>query len=171
MILAVDVGYAETTALVAGILFKNWDSTTYERSVTVTVEEIAPYESGCFYKRELPCILKLLETLDEEIHCIVIDGYVTLGTKRDGLGMKLWHSLAKKIPIIGVAKTCFKETPPAAELLRGKSLTPLYISAVGLELADAKSKIMQMKGDFRLPTLLKWTDQLSRGIPVCQAKS
>lgn len=164
MILAVDVGYSETTALVAGILFKQWDSDNYERVVTVNVENVAEYESGSFYKRELPCILKLLETIEDEITCIVIDGYVSLGTDRAGLGMYLWNGLAGTIPIIGVAKSSFKDTPEQAKIYRGDSLRPLYISSIGISLDDAKTNISQMKGEFRIPTLLKLADQVSRNI-------
>lgn len=167
MILAVDVGYSETNARVAGVLFQHWNSDAYARLLTVNVQNVAAYESGNFYKRELPCILKLIETVEDEISCLVIDGYVVLGAGRDGLGMYLWRSLAEKVPIIGVAKSRFKETSQQAEIYRGKSLTPLYISAVGMDLEDAKTSILQMSGNFRLPTLLKLADQLSRGTVAC----
>ncbi|CAG1771314.1 hypothetical protein BAC3_01712 [uncultured bacterium] len=163
MILAVDVGYSETTALAAGVLFKEWDSDECERIVTVNVENVAAYESGSFYKRELPCILKLLEAIEDEITCIVIDGYVSLGTDHKGLGMYLWNSLAGEMPVIGVAKSRFQDTPEQAEIYRGGSLRPLYISSIGINLDEAKINISKMKGDFRIPTLLKLADQVSRG--------
>ncbi len=167
MILAVDVSYSEPHALVAGVLFKQWESAVYERLVTVPVQNVAAYESGCFYKRELPCILQLIEILEESLCCIVVDGYVSLEQNRAGLGMHLWHSLAATIPVIGVAKTCFKDTPQHAALYRGSSTKPLYISSVGMELATAKHNIAQMHGHFRMPTLLKCADQLSRGTLAC----
>lgn len=61
MILAVDVHYKDQKALVAGVLFENWDDDYPCEIFMSTVSNIEKYEPGQFYKRELPCILKLLE--------------------------------------------------------------------------------------------------------------
>jgi len=39
-------------------------------------------ETEAFYKRELPCILKLLDKLEQPPSCIVVDGYVFLDGKK-----------------------------------------------------------------------------------------
>jgi deoxyribonuclease V len=163
MILAVDVAYSDSAASVAGILFSSWDKDDISRELVCKIEDIADYVPGKFYLRELPCINKLLEEIKERIDCIVIDGYVTLGRdKRPGLGMKLWEHLDGKIPVIGVAKTEFIGTPENTRIYRGGSSKPLFVTAIGIELDDAKSKILNMKGKFRIPELLKAVDRLCR---------
>ncbi|MCA0869681.1 endonuclease V [Seohaeicola saemankumensis] len=165
---AVDVHYADDgSALAAGIAFGDWHNATPQAEVTTRIAETAPYEPGAFYKRELPCILALLDWLPRRPSVIIIDGYVTLGADaRDGLGMHLWRALDEKVPVIGVAKTAFAGTPKTAELLRGQSIKPLYITAVGISQEDAKACIRAMHGDHRLPTLLTAADRLCRRPPA-----
>jgi deoxyinosine 3'endonuclease (endonuclease V) len=59
MILAVDVHYKGQKALVAGVLFENWDDDYPCEIFMSTFSNIEKYEPGQFYKRELPCILRL----------------------------------------------------------------------------------------------------------------
>ncbi|RZG73430.1 endonuclease V, partial [Acinetobacter sp. WCHAc060033] len=61
MIIVLDVAYAESFAHVAGVVFENWTSQKAAQTYTLKVQEIAEYESGQFYKRELPCLLALLQ--------------------------------------------------------------------------------------------------------------
>ena len=60
MILAIDVAYAENSAQIAGIVFESWTASDVLNHYLITINEISDYESGQFYKRELPCILTLL---------------------------------------------------------------------------------------------------------------
>lgn len=162
MILATDVHYFDSTAIVAGVLFDVWDAKAPERELTCQVENIAPYESGNFYKRELPCILALLENHSLEVDCIVVDGYVFLNDQaRPGLGKHLYDALDKKVSVIGVAKTPFHGLSDEYEIFRGKSKKPLYVTAID-DVTAAKRNISVMHGDFRLPTLLRRVDQLCR---------
>ena len=78
--------------------------------------------------------------------------------------MHLYEKTGQKVPVIGVAKNRFKDTPPACEVLRGSSQNPLLVTATGIPLAKAKQNIAQMHGQHRIPTLLKRVDQLCRGI-------
>ena len=94
---------------------------------------------------------------------MIIDGYVWLGGQRPGLGGHLHEVLGQQVAIIGVAKTQFAGAEPVELVLRGQSRTPLYVSAVGMDLATAASHIRAMHGPHRIPTLLKRVDQLSRG--------
>lgn len=168
MIFAADCQYFDNSAVCAGILFNHWDSPTACDSLVKTVKQIEPYIPGEFYKRELPCIMALIEALPQLPDIIVVDGYVALGKQqKPGLGMHLYHALKQQVPIIGVAKKEFIDTPSEAKIFRGKSQNPLYISSVGIELAAAKSAILAMHGKFRNPTLLKYVDQLARGIKSC----
>lgn len=165
MILAVDVQYEDNSALAAGVIFPMWSSTEPNRYITKSISGIEPYEPGAFYKRELPCILSLLEDVNEHLEIIVVDGFVTLGKEETkGLGMYLFEALNEKTTVIGVAKKAFKDTPKACEVYRGESLNPLYVTSVGLSLEKAISGVASMHGKHRIPTLLKKADQLCRGI-------
>ena len=54
---------------------------------------------------------------------------------------------------------------------RGSSRRPLYVSAAGMELQEAKRHIAQMHGKFRMPALLKRADQLSRAAARTTART
>jgi len=163
MILATDTYYREKTAVVAGVLFRHWPDAAPVNEIAVCVEDIRTYEPGRFYKRELPCILELLDQLDDWPAIIVIDGFVHLRSRHyPALGRYLFDALNAKIPVIGVAKNPVKDTPADVELCRGKSRRPLYVTAAGMDLIQAKKHIANMHGNFRIPTLLKRVDQLCR---------
>jgi deoxyribonuclease V len=109
MIAAVDVCYSETCATAGGVLFAQWTSERPARELREFIERVEPYEPGSFYKRELPCLLKLLEPVKDRVETIIVDGYVWLGPEsRPGLGAHLYQSLGKLVPVIGVAKSIFR---------------------------------------------------------------
>lgn len=163
-LMAVDVHYADDgSARAAGVLFSDWHVAEPDTTLTTRIDQTAPYEPGAFYKRELPCLLALLEQLGQTPSAIIVDGYVTLGADgKDGLGQHLYRALEEKIPVIGVAKTAFASTPEMAELRRGQSDTPLYVTAAGMSQEVAKSCIADMHGPYRMPTLLTVVDRLAR---------
>lgn len=163
MILAVDVDYREDKAIAAGLLFQNWEDGEPVQELIAEILTVAEYEPGQFYKRELPCVLALLQQLEQLPEFIVIDGYVYLdGYQKPGFGKHLYEALAGKSVIIGVAKSRFKDTPAETELFRGGSKRALYVTAVGISAAEAKGFIMCMHGEHRIPTILKRVDQLSK---------
>ncbi len=94
---------------------------------------------------------------------VIIDGYAWLGGQRRGLGAHLYEALDKRAAIIGVAKTRFVGADPVALVTRGGSRTPLFVTAAGMDVAEAASQIRAMHGNHRIPTMLKRADQLSRG--------
>jgi len=163
MIYVLDVDYnGNQNAIVACIGLKTWSDSQASYSKTDFIEPILPYESGLFYKRELPCLLVALRNLTN-IECVVVDGYVWLDEPSHwGLGMYLYEALERKVPIIGVAKNRFGNTPKTCELLRGESQKPLYITSVDMSLEKAKESIAQMSGKYRFPRLLKEVDSLCR---------
>ena len=167
MILAFDTYYFENKAKTICVEFCNWADEKCHKIYSETLENIEEYISGEFYKRELPCILNLLEKIDlTKVETIIVDGYVYLDDeKKYGLGGYLYEKLSGKIPIIGVAKTNFAtiETNKKS-LLRGESIKPLFITAIGIEIDEAVQKIKQMDGEFRMPTLLKEMDRLTKEI-------
>ena len=163
MILVVDVDYREGLAWVAGILFRDWGDAEPAVEYLVECEVASHYRPGEFFKRELPCIQRLLLEISHPVTCIVVDGYVYLGSeRRPGLGKHLFDALGHQIPVIGVAKTAFLGTPDSTAVFRGQSTRPLYVTAVGVADELAREWIRAMQGDHRIPTLLQRVDRLCR---------
>ena len=161
MIACLDVDYRDDHAAVACLLFENWTDEAESQPIVKRIDDVAPYVSGEFYKRELPCLLAVLEPIQDALQCIVIDGYVYLSDTKKGLGGYLFEALGAKIPVIGVAKTRFHEAPAVA-IMRGDSQNALQVTAAGMDVQTASRCIRQMHGEFRLPTLLKKVDRLCR---------
>ena len=118
---------------------------------------------GAFYRRELPCLLALLDRLAAPPSCILVDGHATLGAAaKPGLGAVLFDALGGGIPVVGIAKTAYRGTPAEAEVLRGRSIRPLYVTSVGMDASVARDGVRQMHGASRIPTLLRLADQFCR---------
>jgi len=163
MIAALDVCYRAVSALAACVLFEEWTSDAPQAEFQELIEKVQPYESGSFYLRELPCLLKVLSHLKVRIEAVIVDGYVWLGPEnRPGLGARLYEALDRKTPVIGVAKSPFRGAANAERVLRGKSARPLYVTSTGLDPAEAARNIASMHGSHRIPTLLKRVDRLCR---------
>jgi len=164
MILALDVHYRENLAKSVGILF-NWQDSVPKEIVCEYIYEMEEYIPGQFYKRELPCLLKIIEKIDISIlDAIIVDGHIYVDNNFEyGLGGKLYEVLDKKIPIIGVAKTpFFKNKETIRELYRGESKTPLYISSIGLNLDIVIDCIKNMYGKSRMPYILRDLDKITK---------
>jgi deoxyribonuclease V len=165
MILCFDTYYFENKAKTVCLAFKEWTSSDKFEIYSEILEGIEDYIPGEFYRRELPCILSLLRNIDlTNIEVIVIDGFVFLDDNNSlGLGGHLYHSIESRIPIIGVAKTNYASIENNKRaLVRGKSKKPLFITCVGLDLDKAVAYIKSMAGDYRIPTLLKYLDTLTK---------
>ena len=165
MIYAFDTYYYEDYANTVCIAFEDWAS---EKEVEVFTEQMpvdAEYESGAFYKRELPCIISLLNKMVlKEGDIIIVDGYVTLDNDgKIGLGGYLYNTLDQKYPVIGIAKNEFAAPDSQRRsILRGESKTPLFLTAIGIDVDEVTQHVERMHGNFRIPALLKKLDQLSR---------
>jgi deoxyribonuclease V len=123
--------------------------------------EVAPYEPGRFFARELPPIRAVLAGLDG-LELVVVDGYVDLDASgRPGLGAHLHAEIG--VPVVGVAKTAFRGATHAAEVRRGGAARPLYVTAAGLSLARAAALVTAMSGPHRMPDALRRVDALARG--------
>lgn len=162
MLACVDVDYRADGAVAACVLFRAWTDAESADERVQTIASVAAYQPGKFYLRELPCLQAVLATAMEPLETIVIDGYVWLGDQRPGLGVHLYEALARRVPIVGVAKTRFAGAC-GEEVLRGDSRRPLFVSAVGLDALTAARHVQSMHGAYRLPTLLRRVDQLCRG--------
>ncbi len=165
MIVAIDVHYRATEAKIVGVFFENWENENAACVRETFKTDIAEYESGAFYKRELPCILQLLSEIDlTTVEIIVIDGYVFLDDlQKAGLGFHLFEALEQKKVVIGVAKTSFHQNSRYVKpVFRGESERPIFVSAIGIELDEAAQQIQKMYGAFRMPKLLQELDSLTK---------
>ena len=165
MILAFDTHYKDQKAKTVCVSFANWTDSEPCNIFSEILHGISEYEPGAFYKRELPCILSLLQKIPEgSVDFIVVDGFVVLDDGgKPGLGAHLFNNLDQKVPVIGVAKSSFFENSKhVRELKRGSSKNPLYVTAMGVDLGEAYEMIKNMHGSFRIPTLLQLLDSQSK---------
>jgi deoxyribonuclease V len=164
MVLSLDVHYRNDKAKIVGVLFE-WDDISSKKIIIECIDKVEEYSPGEFYKRELPCLLKIIEKVDlTKIEAIIIDGYVFVDNNwKYGLGGILWGKLDKKVPIIGVAKTSFfKNKETVKELIRGNSKKPLYVSTIDYPIDKAIDNLKKMSGEFRMPTILKQMDTITK---------
>jgi deoxyribonuclease V len=124
MILAFDTYYFDSKAKTVCILFNDWIDEENYKVETEIIDNVEEYQSGEFYKRELPCILSLLDKIElQNVKTIIIDGFVFLDdNNKPGLGGHLYQKLKGQIPVIGVAKANFATLEKnKKQLIRGKS--------------------------------------------------
>jgi deoxyribonuclease V len=102
----------------------------------VDLDAVAEYQPGRFYLRELPALRAVLEDVGD-LSLLIVDGYVDLEPdgRRPGLGSYCYQAFG--VPVIGVAKTAFQGATHAAEVRRGASIRPLYVTAAGLSVREA----------------------------------
>lgn len=165
MILAFDTHYFDNKAKTVCLEFSEYNQKENFKVHTEIIENVEEYIPGEFYKRELPCIMSVLNQINlENIEVIIVDGFVYLDDdKKYGLGGHLYEKLNRQIPIIGVAKTNFASIEKDKKALyRGDSIKPLYITSIGIDLEEAFHNIESMHGEFRMPTLLKELDRLTK---------
>jgi deoxyribonuclease V len=158
-----DVHYEKDIGVAACALFRDWTDSEAVEEIVKVVRGVAPYESGRFYRRELPCLRAVLQAVSRELELVIVDGHVWLGEDGSpGLGAHLYQALDERVPVIGVAKRAFRRDAPAVPVWRGNSSKALYVSAVGMETSIAAECVRTMHGRFRIPTLLKRVDSLCR---------
>ena len=158
----VDVDYRITGACAAAVVFHDWSDAEASDERVVHVSKVEPYVPGEFFRRELPCLLEVLQSLPP-IKTVIVDGHVWLdGISTPGLGAHLYQALEKRVEVIGVAKTKFRGAVAVCEVTRGTSSRPLYVSAAGIQVDVAAACVRSMHGKFRIPSLLKRVDYLCR---------
>ncbi|MCD9015975.1 endonuclease V [Parachryseolinea silvisoli] len=165
MLAAFDTYYTGTQAKTVCVLFEQWQDATPAQVLIDVMEDVPAYEPGAFYKRELPCIMRVLQQVEiASLQAIIIDGFVILDDAgKLGLGGHLYEQLGRRVPVIGVAKTNFATNKVnKQEVLRGESLRPLYITVLGMSLPEAATHIHAMHGVHRMPALLKHLDSLTK---------
>jgi deoxyribonuclease V len=162
-IVCLDVAYGDTTAAVAGALVQGWEADSAREMLVRRFEgPPASYEPGAFYRRELPLLLPLVAELATSIDVIVIDGYVWLEDDRPGLGGHLFASLGCRIPVIGAAKTRYRNDTWSMPVLRGTSRQALFVTSAGIPATEAAHCVRRMHGDHRIPTILALVDKAAR---------
>lgn len=164
MILAIDVYYTEEEAKAVGVLF-DWADTIPEKVIQKRIGKADEYIPGEFFKRELPCIVELLQEVEfSEISIIIVDGYVYVdNNSKYGLGAHLYETLNGKFPVIGVAKTSYYNNENMVlPIYRGVSSKPLFVSAIGINLNEAAQRVKSMFGNNRIPDILKQLDQITK---------
>ena len=168
LLVAVDVHYPDDGPAHAGAVAaheRGFSPVAWTR--TATVPAGAPYVPGEFYLRELPPLRAVLAGCGE-LSLIVVDGYVDLDPGgRPGLGAHVHAEFG--VPVIGVAKTAFRDASHAARVLRGRSSRPLYVTAAGMAVTEAAAVVSEMAGQFRIPDALKLADRLARGLEMPDA--
>src|SRR6476661_3945748 len=102
LLAALDVDYREPGAVAAGVWFRGWSAPEVEAEIVTRLAEVAPYQPGEFYRRELPCLLAVLER-GPAAEVIVVDGYAWLGPGQPGLGAHLFEALGGRSAVVGVA--------------------------------------------------------------------
>src|SRR5262245_35909795 len=121
------------------------------------------YVPGAFYQRELPLLRAMIDELAPLPSLLVIDGYVWLGASNmPCLGAHLFEALQAATAIVGVAKTRYRNDSWSKPDYRGKSLKPLYVTAVGVETANAAALVSSVNGKHRSPSVLQRADRLAR---------
>jgi deoxyribonuclease V len=167
MIAFLDVDYRKTGAVAAAVLAHDWADPAPAAEAVAYVPNVAEYVPGEFYRRELPCLRAVLGRCPTVPTLIVIDGYVWLGPDRPGLGARLHAALGTAIPVVGVAKTCFRSAAPVAvEVSRNGRRQPLWVTAIGIDGVTAAAAVGRMHGPHRLPTLIRRADRLARSAPT-----
>ncbi len=163
MIAALDVHYSGARAHAAVVVFEDWRSADPIAHYTATESPVADYQPGLFYMRELAPLLKVIRRIDHDVDTYVIDGYCHLSSAgAAGLGAYLGEALERSATIVGVAKSRFRQSRHAVEVLRGSSRRPLFVTAIGLDDQLAGRHVVSMAGRFRIPDMLKAADRLSR---------
>jgi deoxyribonuclease V len=164
MMACVDVDYRDSEAAAACVLFRDWTDEHAAGQLVQAISGVAAYVPGEFYRRELPCLLAVLDRVTEPLDLVVVDGYVWLGDQtHPGLGAHLYEALERRVKVVGVAKTRFASARLAVPVVRGESATrPLFVTAAGMAVEEAAEAVRSMYGPHRIPTLLRQVDRLCR---------
>ena len=163
MIVVIDADYGEGEATVAGVFAEKADSAESCGFLRLKTKIYGEYESGQFYKRELPCVQAILEKINlASVDLVIVDGYADFGTEKTPLGKFVYE--LNRLPIIGVAKKqCQYCALSNTEVFRGNSQSPLFVTSYGISHEEAKEIVRQMSGEHRLPHLIKLADACARG--------
>lgn len=172
MFAATDVQYLPAGAARAALVLASdaaFSSVVAEETALVSPAEVAPYQPGEFFRRELPPLRAVLAAALPDVELLIVDGYADLDPSgRPGLGAHASQEFG--VPVIGVAKSRFATATHAIPVTRGQSARPLFVTAAGFPLPDAAALVHAMSGRYRLPDALRRADQLARGRGLAAAR-
>jgi deoxyribonuclease V len=161
-----DAHYDGPGAFAACVVAASWEADSPLEEYMLSIGHVEPYESGRFYRRELPCLVAVLGLLRGPPVVVVIDGYVWLASpERPGLGAHLYEVLGRGSAVVGIAKTAFLgavQSSVVKAVYRGRSLRPVYVTSVGVDLRVAATYVGRMAGEHRVPELMRRVDRLAR---------
>ena len=160
--IAIDTYYYKDRAKTVGIVFNEWEDEVPEKVLIswLSSDKYGPYIPGEFYKRELPCIMHLLEQVpDIRLEQELDKEHPDFRNNHPTDPMKIYGPA-----IIGVAKTSFKGCDSdhgIAKVYRGEAKNPLYVCTTWFNMSanEAAERIKSMHGNYRIPTLLKILDK------------
>ncbi len=123
------------------------------------VAQVSPYRPGRFAERELPALRAVLTGV--QLDLLVVDGYVDLDPAgRPGLSRHVSDEFG--VAVVGVAKREFQGASHARQVRRGRARRPLFVTAAGLDVAEAAALVAEMAGEHRIPDALSRVDTLAR---------
>lgn len=178
----IDVGFREEGKLTcAAVAVLDFPSLTLCAKASAEVPTCFPYVPGLLAFRELPAVLKALETLPHLPDLILCDGQGIAHPRRLGIASHLGVLLNQ--PTIGVGKTrLIGHHDPVPDwrsawvplLDRGETIgaalrtrcgvKPIYVSpGHRISLASAIGWVMACTTRFRLPETTRWADRLAAG--------
>ena len=162
MMFCVDAAYEGDRAAVCATGFRYARSRAPARILTAFVKGVDDYVPGSFFRRELPCLMKVIGNIQDEINLLIIDGYVWLPGNMPGLGARLYLALNSRVPVIGIAKSPFRGSRGVLKVLRGESIRPLYVTSIGIQLREASELVRNMAGGFRIPDMMRIADSTAK---------
>lgn len=170
-----DVCYLNTVANVAAILFDDYTSDKIIEKYSITIPEVtAEYIPGQFYKKEMPCLITLWnsipENIKQQIDTVIVDGLYDLWDGKPGMGHHFHDWLTENnynVDVIGIAKKKFKENSSyIIKVTRGiDSTIPLNVNGSNKSI-NYEKLIKSMYGKYRIPFIVKEVDKLSRGLMI-----
>jgi len=157
-----DVHYpADGGAHAALLIADGPDFATVTERRTIWLDQVADYRPGRFFERELPALRAVIGNL-APLDLLIIDGYVDLDlTGRPGLGAHA-HQAGLAAVVVGIAKTPFRTATHAIPVLRGIATKPVWVTAAGMDLAEAAALVTRMAGTARVPDAARDVDRLTR---------
>jgi len=164
MKLVMDFHIQGDAARVAAVAFDDWTASEGTKNYVLQIDQVQKPAKGELDLRALPWLVNLLDLNRLQPELIVLDGLVHLDVQETpGLGRRLHDTLAGRIPVIGVSRSGFKDTPGQFEVYREEEAPPLVITCAGVDLGAAKARIRMMHGRKRVPTLLKLAARIAKG--------
>ncbi|WP_143871989.1 deoxyribonuclease V [Catenovulum sediminis] len=179
LVAGVDVAYSkETDELIAAVVVLESATLKVIESVTIKEKATFPYIPGLFSFRELPPLLKALESIKTRPDLIICDGQGYAHPRRFGLACHL--GIIFNIPTIGCGKTKLLGEYCSVGNLRGdhtpllhdnevignvlrtqNNVKPVFVS-IGhkISLKSACEWVLKLAPKYRLPETTRQADQL-----------